>query len=241
MFNVGQETYSIWIENFNKESATFIDEIESTQDQAKGLLNKNSLQLNNHLVVCEEQTKGKGRGHNSWSSPNKTESLQCSIIYKLSTPPQPITTPLFGWAVYKSLCEAFGAKHFSIKAPNDIYINEKKVSGLLLDSVSQGECTYLIFGIGLNVFSSPKDIAHATSLIKEGITVDLKTWTHFIFSLKTNLDVVAEESMTGSLKSDKVTDLTFALKAYFDNNIQSISPNGDLHLTDQTKISWRDL
>ena len=160
---------------------------------------------------------------------------------QLAQPPQPITTPLFGWAVFKSLCDAFGGEHFSIKAPNDIYINEKKVSGLLLDSVSQGEDTHLIFGIGLNVFSAPQNVEHSTSLFEAGLSINEKNWAHFIFSLKTNLSLVAEESMANTLKKDKINDLTFALNAYFDNSIETISPDGDIFLNDQTRMSWRDL
>lgn len=241
MFNVGQETADIWANNFNASLVTFFEELESTQDHSKRLISKEPSSTSEQIVVCEIQTKGKGRGQNTWSSSNIYESLQCSIIYKLNQPPQPIATPLFGWSVFKSLCDAFGDSHFSIKAPNDIYINEKKVSGLLLDSVSQGSNVHLIFGVGLNVFSSPNTINHSTSLQDEGIEVNKKNWSDFILSLKTNLAIAAKQSTAHSLASDKINDLTFALQAYFDNSIETINPNGDIVLTDSTKISWRDL
>lgn len=242
MINVGAETYNAWVKNFGKDHASYIESIPSTQDQAKKLLSfSNSQSINQHLVVSEEQTKGKGRGMNTWSSPKKNESLQCSAIYKLNHAPQPITTPLFGWAMFKSLCDAFGGDNFSIKAPNDIYISEKKVSGLLLDTVSQGDLYHLIFGIGLNVFSTPKSVDHSTSLHEEGIEVNLDNWSHFIHTLQKNLEIVTQDSVESELKSDKINDLTFALKAYFDNNIEKMNSNGDIVLTDQRKISWRHL
>ena len=49
-------------------------------------------------------------------------------------------------------CEKFGVKNLSVKWPNDVYADGKKVCGILLESVSDdGEIAEIVIGIGINV------------------------------------------------------------------------------------------
>lgn len=240
MFNVAQLSGAWWSDAFGPETITYFEETGSTQSQAKNELSK-ECSNHGHLFITSDQSKGRGRRENTWTSPKKGSSFLGSILQRVPSPPQPILTPLFGWAVYKSLSEAFPQTSFSIKAPNDIYLNEKKVSGLLLDSVSQGEEHWLIYGLGINVFESPTEISHATSLIEEGVKVDEDTWSIFLRVLSTNLTVANQMSLNQELKPQYVKELLKGLKSYSENYIKTLSPNSDLILEDDRVISWRDL
>lgn len=95
------------------------------------------------LVSCEEQTSGRGRGSNTW------DFFEGSIAMSLNLVPTEILT-LTSIEMGVLTCHFFKAHYnldLSLKWPNDIILNGKKVGGLLIESFKD---TYLL-GIGLNV------------------------------------------------------------------------------------------
>jgi len=115
------------------------------------------------IVVAEEQTGGIGRHGHSWHSPGS--GLYMSMILRLSTPPDtlPILTMALGLAVQRAVDDLAGVS-CDIRWPNDVMLNEKKLSGIIVQSAERGA---LIAGIGVNVnqTSFPEDLREtATSL-----------------------------------------------------------------------------
>ncbi len=123
------------------------------------------------VVIAEEQTRGKGRMNRDWVSPQYSNIL-CSVIFY---PPMPTSkvfrlTMLASIAVVRTLAAVCGVAA-SIKWPNDVYINGKKVCGILTEFFADHDSIkYAVVGIGLNVNI---DIAHypaiagsATSLLQ---------------------------------------------------------------------------
>ncbi len=163
-----------------------------------------------HFYICDYQSRGRGQGQNTWSSPLIGTSLLLSFTIPLQLPPPPQLTLIFGRIVYCCLKECWPTIKFRIKEPNDIYIENNKISGLLTETVSQGSKNYLIFGIGLNIFDGPdlNLIPHSTYLHKEltlnlannnfnrnlnlcnsQFTISLNEWNNFINLLVTNLNI----------------------------------------------------
>jgi BirA family transcriptional regulator, biotin operon repressor / biotin---[acetyl-CoA-carboxylase] ligase len=54
---------------------------------------------------------------------------------------------------------------FSLKAPNDLFLGDKKIAGILVETVTQGNEHRLLIGLGLNVLNHPREINTATDLI----------------------------------------------------------------------------
>jgi BirA family biotin operon repressor/biotin-[acetyl-CoA-carboxylase] ligase len=79
-------------------------------------------------------------------------------------PPQPILAPLMGLAIYEAAQTVFTGVAFSLKAPNDLYIGDKKVAGLLIETVVAGESAKTIIGLGLNVHAHPETLTTSTAL-----------------------------------------------------------------------------
>lgn len=114
----------------------------------------------------DHQTKGRGRGNNVWTDTVEGSGLLSSWSFALQDPPQPTLTPRLGLALARALSATWNFLPWSIKAPNDIYLFDKKVAGLLVETVTQGLDVRLIVGLGLNVWSSP-DLPHATEITAE--------------------------------------------------------------------------
>ncbi|MGI9067883.1 MAG: biotin--[acetyl-CoA-carboxylase] ligase [Pyrinomonadaceae bacterium] len=111
-------------------------------------------------VVAREQTAGRGRLDRLWVSP-KDAGLYCSIILR----PQfdhsvwPLITLMAAVAVHDALLDAY-ALETDIKWPNDILANDKKLCGILAETVETplGRAVVLGIGVNLNQTSFPAEL-----------------------------------------------------------------------------------
>lgn len=138
--------------------------LSSTQDKAKELAGKGAKE--GLVVVSEVMAKGRGRLNRKWSA-NKG-GLYFSFLLR------PKKTNELPFLVFKSaiaVCDAvrkFGL-NVSLKWPNDILFNNKKLCGILLEASIASKVDYAIIGIGVNVSNKlPKELSGiATSIKKE--------------------------------------------------------------------------
>ncbi|UCF37194.1 MAG: biotin--[acetyl-CoA-carboxylase] ligase [Acidobacteriota bacterium] len=150
-----------------------LDSVESTNDYLKQFVEE----LEPRIVVAREQTAGKGRFGRVWNSP-AGEGLYLSFLFY---PDWKMANTEF-LNVISSLSVAHAIRAVSdsapvvaVKHPNDVYLNGKKVCGILTELGSQGDrITWAVIGIGVNVYQSqfPPDLDQkATSLKLEGIEI----------------------------------------------------------------------
>ena len=121
------------------------DEIDSTNNYLK-----NSYQLLNNFtfVTTDYQSKGKGRNDRVWES-DKGKNLMFSLLikdHKLLEHASHLSI-MIGVIISQTL-EKYGFNNVSIKWPNDILINDKKVCGILLEGQLPN---YVVIGVGINV------------------------------------------------------------------------------------------
>jgi BirA family biotin operon repressor/biotin-[acetyl-CoA-carboxylase] ligase len=108
------------------------------------------------LIVAEAQTKGRGRGGRSWTT-IPGSSLAMSVLLRQTA------VEAHAWARLHALgalavLEALQqyALQPKIKWPNDVLLQNKKVAGILLDVVWEGnECDFIVLGIGMNIYDAP--------------------------------------------------------------------------------------
>jgi BirA family biotin operon repressor/biotin-[acetyl-CoA-carboxylase] ligase len=104
-------------------------------------------------VVCTDfQTAGKGQTGNSWESETGKNLLFSMILYPNQVPVNQLflISQLVSIAI-KQVLDAF-TDHIYVKWPNDIYWNEKKLGGILIENSLQGNKTKaVVIGIGLNL------------------------------------------------------------------------------------------
>jgi BirA family transcriptional regulator, biotin operon repressor / biotin---[acetyl-CoA-carboxylase] ligase len=139
-------------------------ETTSTNDQAKSQSTENQEPI--RLYFTDRQTAGRGRGTNTWINEDVGNCLLSSWSFQLSKNPQPIMAPALGLAVYRALLASWPQGSWSMKAPNDIFLGDKKVAGILIENIAEGTRNRLILGLGINIFSKP-DLPSAGSLIEQ--------------------------------------------------------------------------
>lgn len=142
--------------------------IESTNDYGKEIAGK---EIEGTVIISEEQTKGKGRLGRNWHS-KSGEGIWMSMILKPNMTPYkaPFITLIAGASIVKSLNNL--GIDATIKWPNDVIINGKKLCGILTELSAEIErINHIVLGIGINVKTmdfSPEISEIATSLQKEG-------------------------------------------------------------------------
>ncbi len=127
------------------------ESLESTNEELKKIAQKEDLP-NFSCVITDNQTAGKGQIGNKWESePNK--NLTFSILLHPTTLPilkQFLLSKMVSVAIAQTL-EQYVAD-VSIKWPNDIYVGDKKICGILIENSIMGDKIHQsIIGIGLNV------------------------------------------------------------------------------------------
>ncbi|WP_251520906.1 MULTISPECIES: biotin--[acetyl-CoA-carboxylase] ligase [Staphylococcus] len=127
----------------------------STQIEAKQKLVGNS---DTFLILSDEQTKGKGRFNRPWSS-SKGKGLWMSIVLRPQVPFNMLAKfNLFLALGIRDAIQQYSDHHVSVKWPNDIYIDGKKVCGFLTEMVANSDgIEAVICGIGINMNHLPED------------------------------------------------------------------------------------
>ena len=141
------------IMNFLKKKYDFdwllsiFEELESTNDHLIEFANPNI----NCICVAESQTKGRGRNQKKWQSP-KYENIYMSLSF--STDLESRNFSSFSLVTALAVHNVLFRKNIftEIKWPNDIYLNKKKVGGILIESLTKNKKNLIIVGIGLNIF-----------------------------------------------------------------------------------------
>lgn len=151
-------------------------EIHSTMDAIIPLLNDTSSQPRDFVVAlyADYQTQGRGR-HKGRIWKTEIGNVICSYALHKDIIPNPITglSLLVGLAVLSTL-ESLGVKRpITLKWPNDVFVDNKKVAGILIESTP----THYIIGVGVNVTWSPDDLdsPYASTKIGDEIQGDRLT------------------------------------------------------------------
>ena len=175
--------------------------------KTEGELNNQSSSLSSSLKNQSSSLKAQARNASSTSSlfKNKNSSLSLSLKNQSSSlkaqacetnnselsvtnqkvPFEAQACEDFAKDVEKALKKTWQDLEISFKAPNDLYLNDKKLAGLLMEVLSQGSKRAFILGLGLNVFKSPKNLP--ASCLKDQVKDLTQTqWQKFLSQLLQN-------------------------------------------------------
>ncbi len=130
------------------ESAQYHDQIDSTNSYAK----RNADDLTTAIIVSAEQSAGRGRLGRTWHSSAGT-GLYFSLLLRPDIAPHlaSMLTQLAALAMRRAIERTHQLKT-QIKWPNDIYYNDKKLSGILTEMATEMNAVeYVVVGVGVNL------------------------------------------------------------------------------------------
>ena len=138
-------------------SQEYHEEISSTSDRVRELLRQPNKPQLPCLVIAKRQTAGRGRGNKRWWSGEGAilMSLGFELSSALSRDQLPTLSVATGQAVIRVLTRYLPHHKLELHLPNDVYVDGKKICGILLESPTP---QYAILGLGLNVNNRLGDI-----------------------------------------------------------------------------------
>ncbi len=104
------------------------------------------------LLVAERQTAGRGRLGRDWHSGNSAGKQQ-SLTFSLGLPLTPTSWAGLSLAVGLSVVQSLHPE-LRLKWPNDVWLRDRKLAGILIETASLGEMRYAVIGIGINLLAS---------------------------------------------------------------------------------------
>jgi BirA family biotin operon repressor/biotin-[acetyl-CoA-carboxylase] ligase len=142
----------------------FLDAVDSTNNYAANLIKAENV-IHGTAILAENQFKGKGQRGNEWKTV-AGKNLTCSIVLKpmnLKVNDQALLSIVTSLGII-DLLEKEGIQA-QIKWPNDIYVEGKKIAGILIENILKSDrIEYSILGIGINVNQTEDLLAAANSL-----------------------------------------------------------------------------
>jgi BirA family biotin operon repressor/biotin-[acetyl-CoA-carboxylase] ligase len=175
------------------EQLIHFDVIDSTNTYAKKLA---ALPASGLTVICADtQHAGRGRLDNSFFSRVKGGLFASLVCFVPDIRGHFACNRAISLAIYDAIQNRFESSPLSIKWPNDLYWRDKKLCGILLETVP-GQKNHIIIGLGVNVNIQaggfPPDLqSTATSVLAEtGVTIDIHELLHDILALYWNYCVL---------------------------------------------------
>jgi BirA family biotin operon repressor/biotin-[acetyl-CoA-carboxylase] ligase len=135
---------------------------DSTNERAKELARAGA--PHGTLVTAAEQSAGRGRQGRVWTAPPRSAVLM-SLLLRDPTEIVPLAAAV-------AVCDACDPLPCRVKWPNDVWIERRKLAGILVEGRPQEG--WVVLGIGLNVSSAPEDLP-ATSLRDHVVEASVET------------------------------------------------------------------
>ena len=141
--------------------------VTSTNDVAINMIREEKKEIG--CVYADKQTKGRGTHGNKWISDKG--NLFGSLFFPLKDRYPPfnefsIINSILVSNVIKNFCKK---QKINLKFPNDIFVNKKKICGILQEHIIINTKKFLIIGIGINIVSNPntKNKYQSTNILLE--------------------------------------------------------------------------
>jgi BirA family biotin operon repressor/biotin-[acetyl-CoA-carboxylase] ligase len=156
---------------------SLLDSVDSTNEWA--LRQAKSRRCFPFACFAEKQTQGRGRRGKLWVSPSNS-NIYMSLAWNLDIPlgEVGVLSIVIGMAVIRAL-EKTGVKHAKLKWPNDVLVNNKKIAGILIETVKSNDGNLVaVVGVGLN-YNWPRNSSGDVTEEPD------QPWTDVVSSLKT--------------------------------------------------------
>ncbi|MDO4940114.1 MAG: biotin--[acetyl-CoA-carboxylase] ligase [Erysipelotrichaceae bacterium] len=181
------------------------------------------------ICRCNYQTEGRGRNKRQWLAA-KNENLLFSLLLlnKEIISKYKAISIVTAYSVLKVL-EKYDLKGLAIKWPNDVYVVDEKICGILLEAISNNELQCLIVGVGLNVnqteFAVDNNPTSVSKVLKKQI--DINSFQYEIYDCLVN-NINKLKDGHDFYEEIKAYDYLKGKKAYanIDNEVKNVTVIG---------------
>jgi len=198
------------------QSADWYETLDSTNSQIKRELKEATLDnldglscwKSPRLVVASQQTAGRGRGDHAWWSPSGC------LMSSLAIMEEPNLLPSISYIVAIAIARTLESEfeepsRIKIKWPNDIFLDGKKIAGVLIERVADRSQGVLIIGSGINVAvdfaKAPADVCSRAVSLTSSFHVDSNSlelenekMTQILSKLIRELQIAIQSTREGS-------------------------------------------
>jgi BirA family transcriptional regulator, biotin operon repressor / biotin---[acetyl-CoA-carboxylase] ligase len=116
------------------------------------------------LLVAEKQTAGRGRLGREWHELAKREETLPALTFSLGLPLSPADWSGLSLAVGVSVAQSLHTD-IGLKWPNDLWLHDRKLAGILIETCAVGQARYVVVGVGINITQpAEKANSHAEPL-----------------------------------------------------------------------------
>jgi BirA family biotin operon repressor/biotin-[acetyl-CoA-carboxylase] ligase len=143
----------------------YYESLDSTMDALNALARDGAPE--GSLVVAAEQVAGRGRAGRAWRAP-RGSALLCSVLLRPPLTPRELgALPLIAGLAIAEAIESLAPVRAQLKWPNDIFLGDRKICGVLMLARAAGERTeYVNLGIGINVSTPLDDLPEGATSLK---------------------------------------------------------------------------
>ncbi|GAE91391.1 biotin operon repressor [Gracilibacillus boraciitolerans JCM 21714] len=234
--------------NWLGQTIIFKEQIGSTQDLAHELARKG--EKHGTVIIANRQLAGRGRMEKRWLS-DDNGGIWLSMVLRPTIPPhQASQMTLFVAVTLVDTLERLTDQTIQIKWPNDLFINGKKLAGILTEMQAELEAIqYLIIGFGINVNQNinnfSEDIRHKSTSLK---IVSSQEWNRteliqFILQdfegayqnyLRTGFEPIKQKWLKHAYKFNDSIFIKTGQEAFY-ATIKGITDDGALMVCDEQK------
>ncbi|WP_424963369.1 biotin--[acetyl-CoA-carboxylase] ligase [Ekhidna sp.] len=172
---------------FLGKKVVFLPQCHSTNDELATLA-KNSKEPVGLVLYTHDQTKGKGQRGNIWvAEPGKNMLISVLLRPVFLDPQNQFYLNLITGLAIIDVLKEFIPSDFTLKWPNDVYVQGRKIAGILIENNMRGSTLdSSIVGVGLNVNQQAFALPKATSMmIETGNSFSLNdVMEHFLLKLE---------------------------------------------------------
>ena len=154
--------------------------VNSTNDTAIRIIKSSVFDYG--MIISRTQSNGKGQYGKKWISYNG--NLFVSFFYKIDHLKNSLKQlTKINCLLVKDLISKYYKKKIIFKKPNDLLVNQKKICGILQETLTKLENKYLIVGIGINLIKNP-NIKHYPTINLSEICKKKISKNEIIYKLK---------------------------------------------------------
>jgi BirA family transcriptional regulator, biotin operon repressor / biotin---[acetyl-CoA-carboxylase] ligase len=125
--------------------------------------------IHGRAILAKQQNAGFGRRGRTWVAPTGSLALSIGIEYPISNRSQLPWLPIWlAVGAHKSLCDLAPSVPLFLKWPNDFYVGQSKVGGILSQTRENAAGIRVVLGLGVNLLAAPQQMAEATSIVQCG-------------------------------------------------------------------------